>query len=226
VRDDEHAPAVEETGYYEVALSNRQLLGAFCLFSLVLAGAFLMGVWFAREGQALGPTRQTAAPAARGANEDLVDAEVGAGAVLDEMKFFSEEPRPGGGASARPNPPAGSTPPSTSAAAPIPPPAAPVRPPPSPAPPAANTKPATTPAPGPGAPVHVQVFSSPDAGQARRVLEQLRQAGYAAALSPIEVGNRTMHRVRVGPFRDRAEAERVAEQVKARFKLSTWITTY
>jgi cell division septation protein DedD len=54
----------------------------------------------------------------------------------------------------------------------------------------------------------------------------LRQAGYAAALSPIEVGNRTMHRVRVGPFRDRAEAERVAEQVKARFKLSTWITTY
>ena len=210
MRDDDLSPAPDETGYYEVALSNRQLLGAFCLFSVVLAGAFLMGVWFAREGQALGPSRAAAATP-RPADEDLAEVGAGAGAVLDEMKFFSEEPRAGGAAAA----PAAAATPS--------PPSAPIRPAPAPPPAAA---PGAAAAPAPAGALHVQVFSSPDANQARRVLDQLKQAGYTAALSPIEVGNRTMHRVRVGPFRERAEAERVAAQVKERFRLATWITSY
>jgi DedD protein len=207
---DEEAIVGEEAGYYEVALSNRQLIAAFCVFSVVIAGAFLLGVWFAREGQPLGPRPQQSRPAA--AAPEVVAAAEG----LDELKFFSEE-RSAAASPARPPAPA-APPAAESRPAPVPPP-----------PTASSTGPAVTPPasrPPNGDVLHVQVFSSPDAAQARRVLDQLRRAGYDAALSPIEVGNRTMHRVRVGPFRDRAEAERIAAQVKDRFRLSTWITAH
>jgi cell division septation protein DedD len=70
----------------------------------------------------------------------------------------------------------------------------------------------------------VQVFSSPDGIQARRILERLVGAGYRAFLSPVQVGSQTMHRVRIGPFAERGEAQRIAEQVRTRYKLETWIT--
>jgi cell division septation protein DedD len=70
----------------------------------------------------------------------------------------------------------------------------------------------------------VQVFSSPDGVQAQRILQRLVDGGYRAFLSPVQVGAQTMHRVRIGPFAERGEAQRVADQVRQRFRLDTWIT--
>jgi|CXWL01.1.fsa_nt_gi cell division septation protein DedD len=89
----------------------------------------------------------------------------------------------------------------------------------------APAKPATaaaTPVPA-GSPI-IQVFSSSDEAQARRVLAQLTQAGFKAFISPIVKDGATMHRVRVGPFRSDADAKKVAEAIKKKLKLDTWIT--
>ena len=70
----------------------------------------------------------------------------------------------------------------------------------------------------------IQVFSSADESQARRLLEQLSDGGYPAFLSPVEVGSQTMMRVRIGPYPQLASAETVAERIRREFKLDTWVT--
>ena len=106
-------------------------------------------------------------------------------------------------------------------AAPTPPPAA--APPPTPAPTAAAPAPAAAAADAAGGLV-IQVFSSRDKDQAEKVVGRLKRGGHPAYLSPVEVSGRTMYRVRIGPFGDRAEAQKVADQVRHDFKLDTWIT--
>ena len=70
----------------------------------------------------------------------------------------------------------------------------------------------------------VQVFSSHDRDQAQRIVERLTDGGQPAYMSPTEVDGQTMFRVRIGPFRSRTEAERVADVVKRTYNLETWIT--
>jgi len=86
---------------------------------------------------------------------------------------------------------------------------------------------ATPPVPAEGRAVEgpvVQVFSSRDREQAQRMVDRLTDGGQPAYLSPVEVDSTTMFRVRIGPFRDRAQAQRVADQVKRTYRLDTWIT--
>jgi len=102
-----------------------------------------------------------------------------------------------------PPPPASAPPPPTTTAA-IPPPSAP-----------------------PAAPQEgfvIQVFSTHDQPQARKVLNQLQGGGFLAFMSPVEVDGATMYRVRIGPFEDKAQAETSAAQVRQKFKLDTWVT--
>jgi len=70
----------------------------------------------------------------------------------------------------------------------------------------------------------IQVFSSADKEQADRVRDRLVGAGLTAYLSPLAKNGQTMYRVRIGPFRSRADAEPVAERVRKEHKLDTWIT--
>jgi cell division septation protein DedD len=70
----------------------------------------------------------------------------------------------------------------------------------------------------------IQVFSSPDDDQARKVLDRLTSGGFAAFISPVDVEGRVMHRVRVGPFSDRNEADSVAARVSSAYRLDTWVT--
>ena len=56
------------------------------------------------------------------------------------------------------------------------------------------------------------------------MVSRLKRGGHPAYLSPVEVSGKTMYRVRIGPFGDRAEAQKVADQVRHDFKLDTWIT--
>lgn len=102
----------------------------------------------------------------------------------------------------------------------------PAAPPPSPPPPTTTVAAPPPPAP-PAAPQEgfvIQVFSTHDQPQARKVLNQLQGSGFLAFMSPVEVDGATMYRVRIGPFDDKDQAEASAGEVRQRFKLDTWVT--
>lgn len=245
-----------EPSYYEIALTNRQVLVAFVVLLVCLVAAFFSGVWVGRGNAATEQQVRAAAPAPASDT----------GQPLEEFKFFTDQkaapgeakadagtpreaatpPRPTAVAQAHPDTTllqdlggAKGAPASGSSAAPsedreepaaaAESGAAPAATP--PAAPAPGSVPASSPAAASAAaepaagPKVIQVFSTSDQEQARRVMNRLVRGGFKAFLSPVTVGKQTMYRVRVGPFDERSEAEKVAEQVKKRFKLDTWITS-
>ena len=76
-----------------------------------------------------------------------------------------------------------------------------------------------TPAPEPirprlkGPMVNVGLFA--DASNARRVQERLVAAKLPVVVDPVESSRGTLSRIRVGPFADKAQAEKAAVQVRA-----------
>jgi cell division septation protein DedD len=231
-----------EPSYYEIALTNRQVVVAFVILLLCLVTAFFSGVWVGRSAAEPGEqvVRNTPPP----------PAEPTEGTNLQELEFFDQpgersgraaEPAPGPTTlqedlerRAGAEPPAGDAP--ELAPEPVPPPPAPpVRTTPPPAPPEERAEvvrprplPETTgrtagrePAAGS---VVIQVFASPDEAEATRIRQRLAKAGQKAYLSPVTVDGRTMYRVRIGPFASREEAQGVAETVRKTYKLDTWVT--
>lgn len=208
-----------EPSYYEIALTNRQVLIAFAILLVCLVAAFLSGVWVGRGDAAPPPPRVAEeAPAEAGADEPEPlsffsrdrPADDGAGDEAGEAPgggaTLAEDPVEGGGGNAA----------GAGAAAPSPPPAAE---PPRPAP--AASAPAET--SGDGGFV-IQVFSSRDREQAQSIVDKLVAGGRDAYLSPVEMDGQTMYRVRIGPFADREGAGKAADEVRHRFRLDTWIT--
>ncbi len=239
----------QEPSYYEIALTNRQVLTAFVVILVSVLGAFLSGVWVGRKNPPL-PSAEMQLARAGEAGEPAGN--------LENLAFFSGDssgrseagsagpladpppatPRPDlsrllsqpsadttlaqdVGATATPDALAPET---TASTENVPPASAPTsRPattPPAPAPP--DPAPAATPPDADG--FVIQIFSTKDEPQARRVLRQLREAGFKAFLSPVAVDSQTMYRVRVGPFKERASAEQKARQIKERLRFETWIT--
>lgn len=234
-----------EPSYYEIALTNRQVIVAFVLLLLCLVAAFFSGVWVGREGDAGGGDQMVR-------NAPPPKEEKKEGQNLEELEFFESddaarprqqpEPTPAppeerdttlaedvGADEAEPEPtpvtPRPQTPPVRTAPeeeedeeeiAEATPPPRPRRTP-TPAPPAAE------PARSSGD-VVIQVFSSAEQDQAEKIRDRLVGGGHRAFLSPVEVAGRTMYRVRIGPFGTRDEAQKVAEQVRKGFKLDTWVT--
>ncbi len=203
----------QDASYYEIALTNRQVLTIFIVLLTCLVAAFLSGVWIGRGG---GGEVQAAL------EEPLAEADDAS--QLAELNFFSDAPpldgavRPGS-APRRPDPTQSqpSEPvPATGPPASTPPPAA-DRPPAEPAaePPAPST---------PGGPV-IQVFSTADAAQARRLVQRLGAGGYPVYLLEESLQGQKMFRVRVGPYREESEARQVAEELRRQFRLDTWITS-
>jgi cell division septation protein DedD len=232
-----------EPSYYEIALTNRQVVVAFVILLVCLIAAFFSGVWVGRENG-----YRAAEQMAR--NAPPPEEEKKEGQNLEELEFFgsgqkAEVPRPAPAPAPAPGSSTlaedvGSTGPAAK------PPAAAeddeeeTRPaaqerqaqaaPPQPDKPS-RTKPGReTPAPAPAEPkrtagqVVIQVFSSPEKDQAERIRGQLARGGQRAYLSPVEVAGRTMYRVRIGPFDSRDEAQKVAEKVRKGYKLDTWVT--
>lgn len=241
-----------EPSYYEIALTNRQVVVAFVILLLCLVSAFFSGLWIGRES------------AARGAQDQIVrnvppsPAVPQEGQELDELAFFEDEQKPGSGPAdpaavpdATPTPaqdttlledfggePDELTEPDPdlpegrrrrgrdreataeegeeeiAGAA-------------TPAPTPARARPAAAATPEPriaSGQVVIQVFSSPELDQAEKVRDRLIGGGHKAYLSPVQVAGRTMHRVRIGPFDSRGDAQKVAEQVRKGYKLDTWVT--
>ena len=240
-----------EPSYYEIALTNRQVIVAFVILMVCLLSAFFSGVWIGRES------------AARAAEEQVVrntpPAPPKEGKNLEELEFFDsrnkdnkKEETPAsqtaadttlledfGGSEPAPEttvPPAGDEPAAQpdsqarqadeTAAEEAKPGAADT--------PAerrrkrreqAAQKAAQAAEPAvPKGSVVIQVFSSADQSQADRIRTRLAGGGYKAYLSPVEVGGHTMYRVRLGPFKSRDEAQKTAEKVRKGYKLDTWVT--
>lgn len=231
-----------EPSYYEIALTNRQVVVAFVILLLCLVSAFFSGLWIGRESAARAAQDQMVrdVPPSPAAPEE--------GQALEELAFFEDEQKPGSGDTvpdATPTPAqdttlledfggdlegvepdpdlpegrrrrgrgaAGEEEIARAAA-------------PTPAPTPARAAAATTPEPRVAAgQVVIQVFSSPELDQAEKVRDRLIGGGHKAYLSPVQVAGRTMHRVRIGPFDSRGEAQKVAEQVRKGYKLDTWVT--
>lgn len=223
-----------EPSYYEIALTNRQVMVAFVIMLSCLLGTFFAGVWVGRSD---------AQPQSADSGVQQAESDLG----VEELDFFAggdlgrsdEEPTP---MPALPDPvaerserdarqveapPIESPPPAVvprdtgqgeARRDPAPRPATPAVP--NPSPPA----PASSPAPAAAGAAVVQVFSSRDREQAERVVERLRNGGERPFLSPVEVDGQTMYRVRLGPYSDRDEATRVADRVRRGYGLETWIT--
>jgi len=226
-----------EASWYEIALTHSQIVKIFVALLLCLVGAFFSGVWIGRDAaanvQEVGPV-----------NAEAAEAATADGTELAQLNFFTDDDDVEPENAARVETP----PPTQPAPAPQetekettlvedlrvaePEPtvvtqvvdAAPQAS--SPDAPVAVTReePAAAAAADQTGELVVQVFSSNDATQARRVLGRLAQGGHPAYLSPVEVSGRTMYRVRIGPYSERSQAESVADSVRRAFKLDTWIT--
>jgi cell division septation protein DedD len=236
-----------EPSYYEIALTNRQVVVAFVILLLCLVSAFFSGLWIGRESAARAQEQivRNVPPAPVAPQE---------GQELDELAFFEDDQKPGSGDApvpdATPTPAQDTTlledfggePEEVTEPDPDLPegrrrrggrnaandengeediaaatPAA--------APTPARAAATATPEPRIAAgQVIIQVFSSPELDQAEKVRDRLVRGGHKAFLSPVQVAGRTMHRVRIGPFDSRAAAQKVAEEVRKGYKLDTWVT--
>ncbi len=225
-----------EQSYYEIALTNRQVMTIFVVLLVCVLAAFLGGVWVGRGDSAVVTTTEPAAIAAgvqpgeppleeldffsQPAASDQVEGEASAG---EDVGAASEEVASGpaqpviieeigprlepaqeaaeAGRRARRPPAAREAPPKV----------------------AATPVPSSSAGESISGSLLVQVFSSTDQEQARRVLERVRGGGYEAVILQGDVDGRPMYRVRVGPYSDREEAEKVADRIRRAYKLDTWI---
>ncbi len=239
-----------ESSYYEIALTNRQVVVAFVILLVCLLGSFFAGLWVGRGEveAAVGAPAEQQARADGGVEElpffsggeldsggDAAAAEPAAPrrtpptpaedpAALRARREARERARKEAAAAEATGPDlAGGEGPALGAEAP------PATPPASrkPAAPAPREAPAAA-APAAGAPAAagpvIQVLSTRDRAVAQKTLDRLRAGGERVFLSPVEVSGQTMFRVRLGPFADRAAAEKVAARVRRTYRLDTWIT--
>lgn len=204
-----------ESSYYEIALTNRQVLTIFVVLLTCLVAAFLSGVWIGRRDGAEGPlTAATGEPPADPAT-----------AQMTELNFFSDGPERENRGGAEEKAPRRQPAPASQDPAPSPaieetkPP--PAQPPPSQPPPARRQ----APDPATLAGRVIQVFSTLDAAQADKLVKRLGEGGYPAYLVEENLQGRTTYRVRVGPYQQEARAQKVADELRREYRLETWITS-
>lgn len=235
-----------EPSYYEIALTNRQVVVAFVILLICLVSAFFSGLWIGRESTARAQERivrsSPAVPAVPQEGQDL-----------EELQFFEDgQPQEGG---ARPGaaPGPAATPQDTTlledlggepedavlggdpalpegrrregrGADETPENTPEEAPSPTPARPQPDAAPNSSEPRLTATQKVIQVFSSPELDQAEKVRDRLARGGHQAYLSPVQVAGRTMYRVRIGPFDSREAAQKVAEEVRKSYKLDTWVT--
>ena len=209
-----------DSSYYEVALTNKQVLSFFVVILVSLLVVFFAGVWIGRGASPEGASVEVVAQAGEAPAQDDEN--------LKELNFFSDQSAGADEDTSDASPPASDSAskkqsrraksqPAKVEAKTEQPAAAAAQP--APAPPSRAAPTASA-----GELLVIQVFSSPDETRATALTEKLIGGGYSAYLSPVMVEGRTMHRVRIGPFRERAQAESVAREVEKTYQLSTWIT--
>lgn len=223
----------QEPSYYEIALTGKQVTGAFVVVLVSLLVAFFSGVWIGR-----GAPREALADSGSVATAT-------APAAGNELSFFADRPAESPPV-AKPTP-APVTPPSVPIPEPEPEPVPPVTAEPeveepAPAPAKVETRPEPKPEPRPEVkpevvkpsppaatppatgPLVIQVFTSSDEAKARDMLKKLKAKNFKAYLSPTKANGKTVYRVRVGPFAKEADAKATSDKIEKQFKVDTWIT--
>jgi DedD protein len=89
--------------------------------------------------------------------------------------------------------------------------------------PAALPPPVSSPPPSPGQRFSVQVGAFAESDDAEKLAAHLRHKGMHVFVVPATGPRDSRWRVRVGPIESRAEANRLAEQLKTSDKLPTWV---
>jgi len=242
-----------EPSYYEVALTNRQVMMAFVVLLACLFGAFFAGVWFGQGSRPPQPAAQAATAPAAGSDKPV-----------EKLTFFGDTggdaaptkttpaPQPGAAkqaAVAAPTPADTEAdklrrtleaemdanreePQAAATAADSPAAGTRIQRPPAetPAPPApaksveTPSTQAVAPATGESAQTWIQVYSSTNGERAQQLVERLRKSGFSVHLLKSPKGVGTTYRVRVGPYTTRVQADRDAARLRRDFRLDTWVT--
>jgi cell division septation protein DedD len=218
-----------DDGFHEIHLSGKQLVFLFMATTVVAVVIFLCGVQVGRSvptqrtqesfaDPTLAASAQTLPPPVAAAGPPAAEPPVPP-AETDELSY---KKRLEGEATAKESlkpaaeAPARTAPPATARSQPAPAPA-----PPAAAVPAPQTT-ATTGTAQPGTWV-LQVHALRDAKVANGIVQRLSRKGYPAFLVASN-GPTSMYRVFVGRYKDRSEAERVAERLKKEEQFNPWIT--
>lgn len=201
----------KETTYYEIALSARQVLVTFIVALTCISLAFFAGLWVGQQDEGKASVADTAtaredegAPAlgffTDSGDDGAADAEPIESGDAREGRAV-EEPQP---TEESDEPPA--TEPRRSE-------------------PSRDTGSVSLGQAAPSGSVILQVLASSNRATAENTLASLRDAGHNAYLQPIDRGDSTLYRVRVGPFADRAAAEAAKRRVDDAFNVEALITT-
>ena len=70
----------------------------------------------------------------------------------------------------------------------------------------------------------IQVYSSTNGERAKEISTRLVKGGFPVRTLEPAAATGPNYRVRVGPFLDRAKADRMATRLRRELKLDTWIT--
>lgn len=213
----------QEPSYYEIALTNRQVLGFFVVLLLCVVGAFFSGIWLGKRQPVEGP--QVAQV------DSLEPASAESEEPLEELNFFTDEQPTAAPPQATRESPERKTQPTSAAsgreettlAEDLASPAASQPSAESPAPPPVSSE-AARPEAGARTGFVLQVFSSPNQRSAEQLMQQLRGDGYAAFLVEELVNGRATHRVHIGPFAERDEADRLKPVVARAYKVEPFVT--
>jgi DedD protein len=231
-----HTP---DPDYHEVHLNGKQLVFLFMAVTAVSVVLFLCGVLVGRGVRAAGELQAAAIPAAETAtaSEPPVESSAAAPAAVDEradprvaappqaVADFDEPAAVAGDNMPPAEPkPAGVPPPAVAAVS-----APPVRPAavsePRPAPPVVAAAPPVPPAasgrPGDWA---VQVAALDLRSEADEMAKRLASKGYTTYVVSPPGGNRTVFRVRVGPFATRRDADTMAARLQREEQFKPWVT--
>ena len=227
-----------EQSYYEIALTNRQVMTIFVVLLICVLAAFLGGVWVGRgdgvtvmtaESQEIESGVQPGDPPLQRLDIFSESAETGS-PPAEAGSVATEEPQAAAAETQQPVILENIERPAVRAQQPpvqqptVEPRPAPATPAPSPVPSTGGSTGASATNPGGPEALVIQVFSSTDLKQAQRVMERLRTGNYPAVLSSVDVDGKVTYRVRVGPYGDREAAQGIADRIRRAYKLETWIT--
>jgi DedD protein len=192
--------------WYEIHLSNKQLVFYFMAAATGLILSFLAGVMVGRGVDASADPALAASRAQR-AEERVVTEEPVRPAPPSPQELTYAQRLEAERAEDMLEKPSTARP----AASPPPPAAAAARPSPPPATPRASPPPALTRAPAAGGAFAIQVGSFKDRASAEAVMNRLKGKGLPAYVQPRDGG---LFNVRVGPYGSRADAEQVQGRIK------------
>ena len=183
---------------YEIQLGNKQLVFIFFIAIVICGLFFMVGVKVGKEAKEmeLKVARQYATPGVKPSPQETVSQEIKSPEeiTLPEQAAKEAEPREAPPQTAQPSP-------------------------------TRIEEPKGQPTPSVKGYYTIQVMAISDRARAFSIRDNLKNKGYPAyVVTATGPNDKVTYKVRIGRFATKEEAQKVAQQVKEREKLATWIT--